>query len=68
MRGPPSPFPFSPLSKESSSPMAGRWMRMSEKRMAASNPSSSMGAAVTWATSSGDRHSSRKPTFSRTAR
>ncbi len=41
---------------------------MSEKRMAASNPNSSMGLAVTWAMSSGERQSSRNPTFSRTAR
>ena len=48
--------------------MAGRWMRMSEKRMAASKPNSSIGEAVTWAMSSGEWQSSRKPTFWRTAR
>ena len=66
--GPPSPLPFSPFSNERSSPIAGRWTRMSEKRIAASKPNSSIGATVTWAMSSGERHSSRKPTFCRTAR
>jgi len=41
---------------------------MSEKRMAASNPNSSMGEQVTLAMSSGERQSSRKATSPRTAR
>ena len=49
-------------------PIAVSGIRMSEKRIAASNPNRSMGCAVTSAHSSGVWQISRNPCFSRTAR
>ena len=54
--------------KASSMPMGSRGIRMSEKRMAASTPSSSTGSSVARAASSGVLHMVRKSALSRRAR
>ena len=58
--------PFSVSS--TGAPMDSTAMRMSEKRIAASTPSSSTACTVTRAASSGVLHSSKKEVFSRMAR